>query len=99
MSTDSSTKGLPRAYHNIRAAKLCGMPIRTTSGCVGKKYDGISSLAYNDEFYSAPSVNYRHNYNAKQNISSSFGLSDFVCKSCGGGAPRPLQGGGEDRGQ
>jgi hypothetical protein len=75
---------LPRAYHNIRAAKLSSMLIRTQAGCVSKKFEGVSSFQSNDDFYSAP-TNYRHNYSAKQNISSSFDLKTLYATHVRGG--------------
>jgi hypothetical protein len=75
---------LPRAYHNIRAAKLSLRSVRTHVGCADKICDNSSSFLENDVKYSVQG-NHRHNYKAKQNICTSFILSDFTCNTCAGG--------------
>jgi hypothetical protein len=82
-SSDGGSR-LPRAYYNIRAAKLSGMPVRTAKNYAGKTWESVSSFQVNDDHYNA-TANYRHNYNAKQNISASFDLNNLKCNSCKGG--------------
>jgi hypothetical protein len=74
-------KSLPKVYFNIRSARQSLRAVRTHSGCADKLYDGLSSFMINDKYFPV-SVNMRHNYTAKQNISTSFDLSTFTCNTC-----------------
>jgi hypothetical protein len=75
---------LPKAYYNIKAAKQSSRSVRTLSGCADKIIDPVSSFIDNDANY-VTQGNHRHNYTAKQNISTSFSLTNFVCNTCAGG--------------
>jgi hypothetical protein len=91
-------KSLPKVYFNIRSARQTLRSVRTQSGCADKLYDGLSSFMTNDEYFPV-SVNLRHNYTAKQNISTSFDLSTFTCNTCTTGEHAVLHREGEGGGQ
>jgi hypothetical protein len=76
---------LPKAYFNIKAARESERTVRHLDGGAVHKYDSIGSFASIDCDYS-PLPNYRHNYAAKQNISSTFTLDEFACSVCTGTA-------------
>jgi hypothetical protein len=71
-----------KAYYNIRVARSSTRTIRAAGG-QSIPYDSIGNFDKNDEKFSVP-VKYRHNYSAKQNLSSSLELQDFHCYTCMG---------------
>jgi hypothetical protein len=63
------------------------------AGTPSKKIISIGSFT-NDTFFGT-NCNYRHNYTARQNLSSSFDLKDFTCFTCTGEGHRVLHREGE----
>jgi hypothetical protein len=82
VKTGYGSATLSRAYFNIKAARDSTRAVRMPKGLPSKNITSIGSFS-NDEIFNTP-CNYRHNYAAKQNISTSFDLKDFHCLTCTG---------------
>jgi hypothetical protein len=78
----AGSANLSRAYYNIKAARDSTRTVRIQKGLPGIKVNSIGSFI-NDDMFSSQ-CNYRHNYAAKQNISTSFDMKNFYCNTCTG---------------
>jgi hypothetical protein len=91
--TTMSPKTIQKMIGDDELARQSLRAVRTHSGCADKMYDGISSFITNDIYFPV-SVNLRHNYTAKQNISTSFDLATLTCNTCTNGNHAGLHGEG-----
>jgi hypothetical protein len=79
-STITATSSLPRAYANVRAARLVSNTVRPLYGSAVCESD-LGSFVNNGDGR-VVLANHRHCYQTKTNISSSFTLDTLICTSC-----------------
>jgi hypothetical protein len=81
MSSTGGTGRLPKAYYNVRAARL---DIDTVRPLVGSEVQNLNKLGsfINDSDDRYRLANHRHCFNSKKNISTSFEIESFTCNTC-----------------
>jgi hypothetical protein len=77
MASESGTD-FPKLYENIKNARLATMTVRHLDGGAVQALTDLGSFKDNDSRSGGGVANYIHNYSHRQNISTSFKLSNFL---------------------
>jgi hypothetical protein len=80
-ASSATCSGLPKAYVNVRAARMAARTVRNLNGCAvtNKNTVGSFHVLNDNRIFSAHN---RHCYSTKMNISASFNLENLTCNNC-----------------